>query len=435
MTKHLSLSERIIIEKMINADYTFASIARKLHRSASTVSREVLNHRSFVDKPTPDGKNDCVNRLRCIRNNICHDVPIHGCYFYRCKSCPDHTCTEICEGYISEHCAKLDKPPYVCTNCKHKNKCKRNHAYYTAHRAQSEYKKYLSSSRCGVRKTTEEIEEIGRIIEPLIKRGQSPAHICAAHVDELGICERTLYNYIDNNVFAVRNIDLPKKVAYRKRRERKPLTHMEYKYRLGRTYEDFKSYIKAYPDVPVVEMDTVKGARGKGKVLLTMIFRKSSFMLVFLLPDARQESVIGIFDMLTDTLGVSRFQRLFPVILTDNGVEFKDVNSLEFSPAGVPRTRLFYCDPQASWQKPQVENNHKLIRRILPKGQSFMQLNTSDVRLITNHINSVIRDNLNFVTPFDMMTSDDETKLLSLLKLQSVPPDEVLLKPALIKHK
>ena len=210
---------------------------------------------------------------------------------------------------------------------------------------------------------------------------------------------------------------------------------MEYRYRLGRTYEDFKSYIKAYPDVSVVEMDTVKGTRGKGKVLLTMIFRKSSFMLVFLLPDGRQESVIGIFDMLTELLGVSRFQRLFPVILTDNGVEFKDVNSLEFSPQGVPRTRLFYCDPQASWQKPQVENNHKLIRRILPKGTSFMKLTTSDVRLVTAHINSVIRDNLKFKTPFEMMTSDDETKLLSLLKLQPVPPDEVVLKPALINHK
>ena len=435
MSKPLTLSERTVIEKMINADFTFASIARKLHRSASTISREVLKHRAFVDTPTPDGENDCINKYRCIRNNICEDVNAHGCYFYRCKSCPDHICTEICDAYISEHCPKLDRAPYVCTNCGSRKKCKRNHAYYTAHRAQAEYRKTLSVSRCGIRKTTEEIEEIGRLIEPLIKRGQSPAHICATHGNELGICERTLYNYIDCGVFSVRNIDLPKKVAYRKRRVRKPLTHMEYRYRLGRTYEDFKSYIKAFPDVSVVEMDTVRGTRGKGKVLLTMIFRKSSFMLVFLLPDARQESVIGIFDMLTELLGVSRFQRLFPVILTDNGVEFKDVNSLEFSPQGVPRTRLFYCDPQASWQKTQVENNHKLIRRILPKGSSFMKLTTSDVRLVTNHINSVIRDNLKFKTPFEMMTSDDETKLLSLLKLQPVPPDEVILKPALIKHK
>lgn len=58
MAKPLTLSERTVIERMINADYTFASIARKLHRSASTISREVLKHRAFVDRPTPDGKDE-----------------------------------------------------------------------------------------------------------------------------------------------------------------------------------------------------------------------------------------------------------------------------------------------------------------------------------------------------------------------------------------
>jgi IS30 family transposase len=181
-------------------------------------------------------------------------------------------------------------------------------------------------------------------------------------------------------------------------------------------------------------MDTVKGSRGKDKVLLTMIFRKSSFMLIFLMPDGTQESVISVFDSLTRLLGAELFQRLFSVILTDNGVEFKDVLSLEYGPDGLPRSRLFYCDPQASWQKPQVENNHKLIRRILPKGKILTPLSSSDVLLITKHINSVIRENLDNRTPFDLMVSDDEKKLLSLLQLQPIPPDEVVLKPALIKR-
>jgi len=275
---------------------------------------------------------------------------------------------------------------------------------------------------------------MGRIVEPLIRQGQSPAHICATHADELGISERTLYNYIESRAFNVGNLDLPKKVAYRRRRQKKSLTRFEYKYRIGRTYEDFKSFIRANPELPVAEMDTVKGSRVKGKVLLTMIFRKSSFMLIFLMPDGTQESVISIFDALAGLLGTELFNRLFPVILTDNGVEFKDVLSLEYGPDGLPRTRLFYCDPQASWQKPQVENNHKLIRRILPKGKSLTPLSSSDVLLITRHINSVIRENLGNRTPFDLMVSEDEKKLLSLLQLQPIPPDEVVLRPALIKR-
>ena len=106
------------------------------------------------------------------------------------------------------------------------------------------------------------------------------------------------------------------------------------------------------------------------------------------------DSVIQIFDSLTEILGVSLFKRLFPVILTDNGVEFKNPQALEHTRTGLSRTRVFFCDPQASWQKPQVENNHRLIRRILPKGVSFSPLTVADVTLICCHINSVLRENL-----------------------------------------
>ena len=149
------------------------------------------------------------------------------------------------------------------------------------------------------------------------------------------------YTYIDNNVFDVRNIDLPKKVVYRKRKEHKVLTKFEYKYRQGRNIEDFNNFMEANPDLPVVEMDTVKGRRGKNKVLLTMIFRNTSFMLIFLMPNVTQKSVLAVFDHLTSLLGLETFRKLFPVILTDNSVEFKDPEALEYSSNGCPRTRLF----------------------------------------------------------------------------------------------
>ena len=44
------------------------------------------------------------------------------------------------------------------------------------------------------------------------------------------------------------------------------------------------------------------------------------------------------------------------------------------------------------------------------------------------HINSVFRDLLDARTPFEMMKSEQEIKLLNLLELQPIPPDEVLLK-------
>jgi IS30 family transposase len=181
-------------------------------------------------------------------------------------------------------------------------------------------------------------------------------------------------------------------------------------------------------------MDTVKGARNSGKVLLTMIFRKTNFMLIFLMPDATMQSVQTIFDMLTEKLGIKLFRKLFRVILTDNGSEFKDPDSLEYAVNGCARTKIFYCDPQASWQKPHVEKNHELIRRILPKKTSFKNLTRNDIHAVCCHINSVPRELFDNKTPFQLMTGKDNEKLLETLRLKPIPPDKVFLKPALINN-
>ncbi len=209
---------------------------------------------------------------------------------------------------------------------------------------------------------------------------------------------------------------------------------MEYKYRQGRTYEDFKSFMQEHPDYPVVEMDTVKGKRyGGGKVLLTMIMTNADFMPIFLIPRCNQVSVLDVFDNLTELLGLATFRKLFPVILTDNGVEFKDPERLEYTSNGCPRTRIFYCDPQASWQKPHVEKNHTLIRRIIPKHTDLNLYTTEQIHLITRHINSYYREEYGNKTPFELMTSKEQKKLLSALELTPIPPDEVLLTPSLTK--
>ena len=102
-------------------------------------------------------------------------------------------------------------------------------------------------------------------------------------------------------------------------------------------------------------MDTVRGLRSKEQVLLTIMFNHNSVMLMILLEDESMEPVIRVFDRLTKVLGIRRFRKLFPVILTDNGRCFKDAMALEYTKNGSPRTKLFYCDPQASWQKPHIE--------------------------------------------------------------------------------
>ena len=64
-------------------------------------------------------------------------------------------------------------------------------------------------------------------------------------------------------------------------------------------------------------------------------------MLIFILDDKTEDSVIRAFDWLTDQLGVEVFQELFPLILTDNGVEYQNPERLECDSYGEKRTQIF----------------------------------------------------------------------------------------------
>jgi IS30 family transposase len=84
-------------------------------------------------------------------------------------------------------------------------------------------------------------------------------------------------------------------------------------------------------------------------------------MLIFVLEEKTQEHVIEVFDFLTRKLGIEVFNELFPVILTDNGTEFQFPARLEYDKNGEIRTKVFYCNPNSSWQKGMLEKNHTSV--------------------------------------------------------------------------
>lgn len=405
--KHLSLTSRCMIEKYIAYGYSFREIANELGYHPSTISREVKNYRTFVmPKSVVCAKyGECRNKSHC-------------------------TMTE-CADYQVPHCKKLDKAPFVCNNCPSQDFCSREHAYYHARKAEAKSHFVQSESRKTIHLNEDEVKQLNKLVSPLIKKGQSLSHIYANHSDEIGIARRTMYNYVDKCILDARNIDLPRKVRYKKRKEKNTETY-PYKYREGRTYDDFKVFIEQHPELCVVEMDTVKGSREKGKCLLTMIFTKYDFMLIFLLETASQECVTDVFEELQDALGLNVFRRLFPVILTDNGSEFKNPAAIEKSRYGSPCTSVFYCDRMASWQKPHIERNHEFIRQVLPKGKSFDKLTQDDVTLLTNHINSISRDSLDGKCPYDAAKDFIAKKLPCVLGLRRIPADQVLMRPTLL---
>jgi len=423
---HLTLTDRIYIEQGLERQLFFNQIATFLQKDPSTISKEIRRHR--VEKVNGHNSALCVLRNTCTKKHMCHTRYCNKL----CGKCTLRNCHNNCPDYQAPVCQRLQKAPYVCNGCGMRS-CRQNRKYYyRAQIANQQYRELLTSFREGINKTPLELDDMDRIVSPLIMRGQPLNHIFASHGAALGCSRRTIYHYIDKGAFAARNIDLPRKVRYKPRKKNVSRAVPIPAYRSERTYKDFEKYMAASPDTAVVEMDTVEGIHG-GAVLLTMLFRSCNFMMIFLLERQTQECVCQVFNAIEAQLGTDGMLHTFPVILTDNGAEFKNPVLLEKNLSGQRRTRLFYCDPMASWQKGRLEKNHEFIRVIIPKGRSMDALTPGKVSRMMNHINSTARAGLNDRTPFELAELLLPLPLMQLIAAKHITHDAVLLKPSLLK--
>lgn len=438
--KHLTLTNRTYIEQELLQKSTFSSIAKTLHKDPTTIAKEVKRYHKIISAKNSYKCSLCEHYKDCdLRSSElkCPSYNKRYCTFY-CKKCHSRKTITVCPYFLPYTCDKINKPPYVCNFCENQSSCPLDKHIYDAAYAQRQYEKNLSKSREGINMTPDELQQLNELISPLILKGQPLSHIFAVHADEIPVCRRTLYNYLDQRVFQARNIDLPRRVRYKKRKKRsapRKSKNLQQVYRNKRTYIDFERFMEAHPDLDVVEMDTVKGGRSAGKCLLTFLFRSCSFMIVILLPNCTQKCVIDAINTLTYSLGIRTFKKYFPVILTDNGSEFKNPWDIEKTESGTHRTYLFYCDPYVSNQKARLEKNHEYIRYVIPKGRSMYKYTQNDINLMTSLINSTARDSLNGATPFDLATLLLDKKIPALAGQFKVSPDEVMLKPELIEHR
>lgn len=434
MSKHMTLDDRITIRTGIEAGESFRQIADRIGKCETTVSREIRAHRSVCrDKSYGRVPNACVHRASCARRMICGDKP--DCT-RKCSSC--RVCNERCPDFRKELCDRLSQPPYVCNACPDFHRCTLERLVYSPKSADDEYRSRLSEARKGFNLTQEQIALINRLISPLIKNNQSIHHAYLVCKDVLPVCEETLYRLIDAGLLDARNIDLERKctLKLKSRKGDKKAREINRSCRQGRTYTDYQAFISEHPDINVIQMDSVVGCSGSAKTLLTFHFY-GHFMPVFIRNDNTAQGVIDWINFLYDGLGHDDFCRLFPVILTDNGTEFSDPAAIETAPDGRIRTRVFYCDPMSPYQKPDVERNHELFRKILPKGTSFDRFTQVDMALAASHVNSYARASLNDKSPIDMLTfmfGEALTgRLLRLLCLRRISPEKIVLKPELLK--
>ena len=416
---HLTVQERIIIEKGIENGFTkAAAIALTIGKDKSTVGKEIKKHRELVHKSSY--KINCANMKNCSHNHVCDN----------------------CADFKPFTCNRRDRSPGACSGCSKYTHCRYDKYRYKADFSHKKYREDLVDSRTGINMSYEECKAMADIIVPLIKAGHSPYHIVTNH-PELNISEKTLYNYIENGIFREFglldiNLRIKTKRKITKKASNKYKKREDKKYLNGRTYDDFINYTAENKNLSVVEMDTVYNNGSTCPFMQTFKFLDYSFMFIVYQEEKTAKSMVEGVDLLEKILGEDLFSEEVAIIKTDRGSEFCDAEGFEKEENESRRTRIFYCDPMASGQKGSLENNHKEIRYICPKENDLKDLGLNSqekANLIVSHINSQSKEHLKGKSPLEVMEFMNPA-LYQKFKdfgIERINKDNIVLKPYLLK--
>lgn len=141
------------------------------------------------------------------------------------------------------------------------------------------------------------------------------------------------------------------------------------------------------------EVDTVVGKSG-GPCLVTMVDRKTRFLLTEKTDHKRALSVNQTMRHLMDRLPENAFKTLTP----DRGSEFAKHAEITKD----RQVQFYFPDAHAPWQRGSNENINGLLREYLPKGQDLSQFSKQAIATFAQKINTRPRKCLNWKTPYEV---------------------------------
>ena len=385
--KNFTFAERVKLEHFLNTNINCSAskIARALNRSRSSIYYE-LNH--FTDE----------FKSKAERFNKTND-----------------------KGY----CETLKHFPFCCNGCAN-TRCSHRSRIYSAYSANDKAYKLLHNSRSDTKRRKQVIKILNNSVCQLIKDGLS-IHVAKNSVNNCDLSESTIRRYIELGLVDAKRIDLPRAVRFKAKKE--------YKYKTpplsanildGRTYEDYKRYMESYPDSKVVQLDSIIAKASDSKAILTIFFVKSKLQLGILYNRKHYDTVETMRKI--HKIGLGHNEKLFDVVLADNGSEFKNLYKLERDENGDKICQVFYCDPYRLSQKAECEKNHGLFRRIWPKSRSMDDFLQEQVDEIFSHINSYPRASLGDKTPYDLFSLEYKSIILTCLNIMKIEIKNLKLK-------
>ena len=425
--KQFNIEKRAILSRMVAKSNKAKEIGEILNMDPTSISRELKRNRIKTKEMENDGTlcKSCFHKSGCSIKKVCGSLSCSQ----RCNGCK---AISKCWKYEKFTCNKKNRFPFVCNGCPKEGYCPLEHYMYLPDTAEEMARDRLITTREGANLTYEEYEVQDSILrDRVIDKGQSIHHVLVTNRKELDCSEKTLYRRIEKGVYTVKVHHLPRQVSLKKRKYKK-----KYEYihdpkvdRTGHLYSDWLIYRYKNGITYYFQMDFLGAPHKSNKEILVLTMIGISFSLLYIIENATQEKIIALFDMIEEEIGIDNFKKLFPAILTDRDTLFDDFSSLEFDKNGELRTKIFFCDPGESNQKPNVENYNAQLRPIFPKHAILNEYSQQELYLAASNLNSRCLNSINNRTPADLFIEIFGIELLSLLHLKKIPAKEVKLKP------
>lgn len=252
-------------------------------------------------------------------------------------------------------------------------------------------------SKCGSKNKVIACGELVSFVEDKIlgsKKWSPDAAIGYAKVNDLfpgqDFSTKTFYNWVDDGLVKVKNIDLLLKVRRKPKSPRK-----ERKKVLGKGIEHRPAIVETREEFGHWEGDGIVG-KGQKDFLISLVERKLGLGLLFNAGSKESRHIASILQGLKKDYQ-SHYTEIFKTVTFDNGSEFSDSVSMEQT-----GSEIYYAHPYSSFERGTNENWNGIVRRFLPKGKSFDGLTNRDLQRISHYINTLPRKRFGYRTPLDL---------------------------------
>lgn len=186
-------------------------------------------------------------------------------------------------------------------------------------------------------------------------------------------------------------------------------------YPLHRSIEQRCKEVAARESFGHWEQDSIIGkSQGEKESCLTFTERKTRAEIVLKAKKKTAGETVRLLNRLRKYFGKHDYCLLFKSITCDNGSEFADQAGMDQT-----GTTVFYCHPQAPFERGSNENANKLLRRCFPKGQSMADKTQKDATKAQHFLNHYHREILDGKTAAQSLLEE-----IAHLPLQH--PDRVL---------